>query len=167
MFSKLIQLMFVTTSLSPVLLTLGINSYIKYNDYSYLLIYLSISILLLFILRWIIKIALKKLEIASINIMEISNADNESILFIFTYLLPLIELNSIMLIYLLILFYFVVYNSNIYHFNPMLNLIGYHQYQIKLKDGISFILITKKKLISSKQVKNVVQLTNYILLEKE
>ncbi len=43
---------------------------------------------------------------------------------------------------------------------------GYHQYKVKLSSGVSYILITRKTLINTKQVKEVVQLTNYILLEK-
>lgn len=101
------------------------------------------------------------------SIREISNADNESIIFIFTYLIPLLDIDSYMVIFLLGLFFLVIFTTNLYHFNPFLGLLGYHQYEIKLEDGPTYILISKKTLINSKQIKNVVQLTNYILLEKD
>lgn len=167
MFSKVIQVILVTTSLSPVLLTFWFKEFSKGWNFVEGIFYLITAVSLLIILKFIINVAKKKLEIIPISITEISNADNESIIFIFTYLIPLLAIDTYMVLFLLGLFFIIVFTTNLYHFNPLLGLLGYHQYEIKLKDGPTFILITKKTLINSKQIKNVVQLTNYILLEKE
>ena len=167
MFSKLIQLILVTTSISPVLLTLWFKEFSASGMWTSGLSWLIIAILLLVVLKFIIETAKRKLEIVPIYISEISNADKESLIFIFTYLIPLLEIDSEMIFFLLILFFIIIFTTNIYHFNPLLGLLGYHQYEVKLKEGTTFILITKKTLINVKQVKSVVQLTDYILLEKE
>ena len=167
MFSKLIQLILVTTSISPVLFTLWFKEFSASGMWTSGLSWLIIAILLLVVLKFIIETAKRKLEIVPIYISEISNADKESLIFIFTYLIPLLEIDSKMIFFLLILFFIIIFTTNIYHFNPLLGLLGYHQYEVKLKEGTTFILITKKTLINVKQVKSVVQLTDYILLEKE
>lgn len=167
MFSKFIQLILVTTSISPVLLTFWFKKFSSSWRWTSGLPCLIIAILLLVVLKFIIETAKRKLEIIPIYISEISNADKESLIFIFTYLIPLLEIDSKMIFFLLILFFIIIFTTNIYHFNPLLGLLGYHQYEVKLKEGTTFILITKKTLINVKQVKSVVQLTDYILLEKE
>ncbi len=167
MFSKLIQIILVATSLSPVLLTFWFKLFSKSCDLKEGIFYLISAIILMVILKLIIDLAKKKLEVIPISIKEISNADNESVIFIFTYLIPLLGIDFNMMLFLLVLFFIIVFTTNIYHFNPLLGLLGYHQYEVKLEDGPTFILITRKTLINSKQIKSVVQLTNYILLEKE
>mgnify|MGYP001357920018 FL=1 len=167
MFSKIIQLILVSTSMSPILLTFWFKDFSRDWDIIEGWYFLAISIFLLFVLFTTLKTAKNKLEVLPVKISEISNADNESIVFIFTYLIPLLDISTSMIIFLVILFFIILLNTNIYHFNPVLGILGYHQYEIKLKEGTSFILITKKALVTSSQIKFVVQLTNYILLEKE
>lgn len=167
MFSKIIQLILVITSLSPVLLTFWFKEFSKNWNLADGVTYLLTAIILFLVLKFLLLLAKEKLEILQVSISEISNADNESIIFIFSYLIPLIDIDRTMITFLLLLFFVIIYTTNIYHFNPILGLWGYHQYQIKLTNGTNFILITKKKLLNSKQIKNVVQLTNYILMEKE
>lgn len=167
MLSRLIQIILVSTSISPVLLTFWFKSFSKSLNLIDGLIYLIFSLLLIILLKIILKIAQNKLEILPISIVEISNADHESVIFIFTYLIPLLEINTSMILFLLSLFLLIITTTNIYHFNLLLGILGYHQYEIKIKDGTSFILITKKYLVNIKQINKVVQLSNYILLEKE
>jgi hypothetical protein len=126
-----------------------------------------IAIVLIIVLYFLIHIAKNKLEELPVSISEISNADNESVVFIFSYLIPLLDIDTSMTIFLLALFYLIIFTTNIYHFNPVLGILGYHQYEIKINEGTNFILITKKTLVNTKQIKRVVQLTNYILLELE
>ena len=167
MFSKILQIILVVTSLSPVLLTFWFKEFSKAWNFIDGVFYLLLAICLLFILMLLMRIAKKKLEIVPVTITEISNADNESIIFIFTYLIPLIDIDTSIALFLLILFFIIVSTTNLYHFNPLLGLLCYHQYEVKLKEGVTFILISKKKLINSRQINKVVQLTNYILLEND
>jgi chromate transport protein ChrA len=155
------------TSLSPILFTYWFKEFSKnYNFYDGLFFLVTALILAVF-LYMILELAKSKLEVIPINISEVSNADNESIIFIFVYLIPLLEIDRSMVIFLSILFFMIILTTNIYDFNPILGLMGYHQYEVKLSNGVSYILITRKTLINVKQINKVVQLTNYILLEKE
>lgn len=167
MFSKIIQVLLVLTSVSPVLLTFWFKSFSQSWKLTDGLVFLFLGIILISILKLILYTAKIKLEVLPISITEVSNADQESLVFIFTYLIPLLNIDTAMIIFLLILFFIIIFNTSIYHFNPILGLLGYHQYEIKIEGGLTFILVTKKTLRNTKQIKNVVQLTDYILLEKE
>lgn len=165
MFSKFIQFVLVITSIAPVLVTFWFREFKKYWNIFDGLPYFLAAVLLFIVLKVFINLAKQKLESITIKMNEISSADQESIVYIFTYLTPLLDIDIKMIIFLLILFAIIVFTTNIYHFNPMLGILGYHQYEVKI-DGTSFILITKKTLVNTKQIKYVVQLTNYIILEK-
>lgn len=165
MFSKIMQIMLVTTSISPVLLTFWFKEFSDKWDFRDGIFYLIAAIFLLILLYVLIKIAMHKLEKVPLKITQISNADKESIPFIFSYIIPLLEIDKPMVIFLLILFFFIIFTTNIYHFNPMLGILGYHQYEVNIEGGSIFILITKKTLINVDQIKKVSQLTNYILID--
>lgn len=167
MFSKFLELLMVFTSLSPVLLTLWFKELSKNWNCTDGLTYLVIVIILGIIAFIILKISHKKLQLLPIKIESISTADNEMISFIFAYLIPLLEISYPILFFLIVLFGFIVLTTHSYHFNPMFNLFGYHYYKVSIEGGTTFILMTKKTLINTKQIKSIVQLTNYILLEKE
>lgn len=54
-----------------------------------------------------------------------------------------------------------------YHFNPMLGLLGWHFYKVESSEGVTFILITKKRLRTAANAITVGNLTEYILLDME
>ena len=115
--------------------------------------------------------AKSKLEVLKISIEEIKTADNETVSFIIVYLLPLAngitESFSIpILIFVGVFFFFIVLSTNSYHFNPLINLVSYHFYEAKVKGGITYILLSKKNVSTSKSIKEVYHLTEYMILEK-
>ncbi len=90
--------------MSPILLTYWFKEFSKnYNFYDGLL-FLVIALILVVFLYIILKIAKSKLETIPISISEISNADNESIIFIFVYLIPLLDLDKSMVVFCLFCF---------------------------------------------------------------
>jgi len=44
--------------------------------------------------------------------------------------------------------------------------VGYHFYEAKVKGGITYILLSKKNVSTSKSIKEVYHLTEYMILEK-
>ena len=167
MFSKFLELLMVLTSLSPVLLTLWFKEFSQNWNYNDGLIYLVIAVVLWGIAFIILNISRKKLQLLRVKIDSISTADKEMISFIFAYLIPLLDISYPVLFFLLGLFVFIVLTTHSYHFNPIFGLFGYHYYEVSIEGGTTFILMTKKTLMNTKQIKNIVQLTDYILLEKE
>ena len=167
MFSKILQFIMVVVSLAPVFLTLSFLSFFgKEQNFNLGILYLAITIIMVITSWFLINIAKFKLEILPIKIKSVTSADKEILSFVFVYLLPLISIDTKTLIFILILFFFIAYTTHIYHFNPILGLFGFHFYEIEIENGTKFILMTKKTLFNTKQIKEVVQASNYILIDK-
>jgi hypothetical protein len=166
MFSKLLELLMVFTSLSPVLLTLWFKEFSHHWNFADGLVYLIIAIILWGFAFIILNVSRNKLQLLPVKIESISTADKEMGSFIFAYLIPLLEISYPLLFFLLGLFVFIVLTTHSYHFNPIFGLFGYHYYEVSIEDGTTFILMTKKTLMNTRQIKSIVQLTDYILLEK-
>lgn len=166
MFSKLLELLMVFTSLSPVLLTLWFKEFSDHWSFADGLVYLIIAIILWSFAFIILNISRTKLQLLPVKIESISTADKEMVSFIFAYLIPLLEISYPLLFFLLGLFVFIVLTTHSYHFNPIFGLFGYHYYEVSIEGGTTFILMTKKTLMNTNQIKSIVQLTDYILLEK-
>jgi len=166
MFSKFIRKFILSlSSLSPVVLTFWFKEFsTNFNladGWIYFLIFLTISIITFFMIRF----AKKKLEEVEVKIHSIQNADSEVISYIFAYILPLIGFDIKLTLFILFLYLFIVFTTNIYHFNPILGLFGYHYYTVSFDNGITFVLISKKTLMNANEISSVVQLDDYTLLE--
>lgn len=172
----------VSTSLAPVFLTLWFieisNSWDKSLSiltniklhYSSGVWYFLAAILLTALCWGIIVLSKKQLEKIPVKILSVKTVDNEIVGFVLVYLFPLVNqttanVNISVLIFVSILFFIVIYISNLYHFNPLLSFIGYHFYEVTIDGGITYVLITKKKITSCKSIKHAIQLTDYMIME--
>jgi len=100
-------------------------------------------------------------------------SDREVIGFLLAYVLPLamtgtsaLRPDTWSLVYLLLLFGSVVWGTHAYDFNPLLGLLGYHFYEVELDSGISYIVISKRPILNMRQITEAVQLTEYVLLDR-
>lgn len=182
MLNKVAKLFLVSTSLAPICLTLWFlkisdkwNSDLNFwlnlkNNWSSGIWYLIITITLTIICLFLIKLSKIKLEQMPIDITSVKTADKEIVGFILVYLLPMInetttKVSSNILIFVSLLFFIIIYFSHSYHFNPIMGFLNYHFFEVTTKDGITYVLITKKNITHCKKVKNIVQLTEYMILE--
>lgn len=170
MLSKLTKVLLVSTSFSPVFLTLWFAEFSKAWELKEGWFYLAIAILLSILCFSIMKIARKNLESMPVRITAISTSDKETVGFIIVYLLPLInqtsiQINFYLLLFILLIFFISLFTTNSYHFNPVLGIFGYHFYEVTIEGGITYVLVTKKNLTNTKKVDNVVQISEYMILE--
>ena len=183
MVSSLFKVIFISTAISPVLLTIfainAINDWEKINDSFWARIYLVFSDhfyfilipLILTLLCWIIiSCSQKKLESFRVSLKSVRISDREAFSFLLAYFLPLVTrpslgVNMSMLYLFLVIFFVFIFASHSYHFNPLLGLFGYHSYEITTETGMSYILITRKGIRSCKDINRVVHITDYIVLE--
>ncbi|WP_367899218.1 hypothetical protein AB3N61_18645 [Leptospira sp. WS58.C1] len=165
MLSLFAKIIFVLTSLAPVLVSFGVSQ--KMSPFEKLT--LISSAVLLFFIAWITLVYIQANgEIEPINIESLKNADQEVLAFLVTYLVPFlasVEFSNALIIYLII--FVAIFNSNSYHFNPLLGIIGYHFYQIETNTKVSYILITKRKIRNMKSINKVVHITDYLVMDKE
>jgi len=184
MLNKLAKLALVSTALAPICLTLWfveISSVWQSNTSfadniaahwqagsGYLLAALVLSGLC-FGLVWL-SASPQGLEPLPVKIKSVKTADKEIVGFLLVYLLPLINQNQNtislpVLLFVAAIFFLIVYNSHAYHFNPLLGLFGYHFFEVTIEGDITYVLITRQNITDCKAVSQVVQLTEYMILD--
>jgi hypothetical protein len=114
-----------------------------------------------------------QLGVIKVKLFRAKTSDREVIGFLLAYVLPLALTGSVAakpdgwsLLYLVVLFGAVVWGTHAYDFNPLLGLIGYHFYEVEVEGGITYVVISKRTIVDVQQVTEVVQLTEYVLLDK-
>jgi len=170
MLNKAAKLTLVATSLAPICLTLWFLEFSKAWDWQAGWYYLLIAALLTVLCGTLVRLSGKKLEKLPVKIKAVKTVDKEIVGFLLVYLLPLINQTSNtislpVLIFIAVIFFFIVQNSHAYHFNPLLGFFGYHFYEATLEGDITYVLITKQNIADCKSITQVVQLTEYMILE--
>lgn len=184
MLNRLAKLALVSTALAPICLTLWFveissawQSALPLADNlathwrsgsGYLLAALVLSGLC-FGLVWL-SASRHGLERLPVRIKSVKTVDKEIVGFLLVYLLPLINQsqNTIslpVLVFVAVIFFFIIYNSHAYHFNPLLGFFGYHFFEVTIEGDITYVLITRQNITDCKAVSQVVQLTEYMILD--
>lgn len=184
MLNKAAKLALVATSLAPIFLTLwfvelssvwetalpwshNFTSHWQAGS-GYLLAALMLCVLC-FSIVWLAA-SRYGLERLPVKIKAVKTVDKEIVGFLLVYLLPLINQsqNTIsvpVLVFIAVIFFVIVYNSHAYHFNPLLGFFGYHFYEVTIEGDITYVLITRQNITDCKNVSQVVQLTEYMILD--
>lgn len=102
---------------------------------------------------------------------SIEAADDENVAFLVLYAMPLFtsQFNTLdwkLWLPLGAMFVIIAMTGYCFHFNPLLNLLGWHFYRVTSPDGVTFILITRKHLRTISKDLPVVQLTEYVLVDR-
>ena len=163
------KLLLTSTAIAPVLLTYGWVAYqAKESRQAFAL--LGACVVLVMICLGMLAYSKKHLERLKFSATTVEAADRENMGFLLLYLLPLFTtqfttLNWQVWIPAIIIFAAVVATGYSYHFNPLLGLMGWHFYKISTKEGVTYVLITKKQLRNVVATIEVGQLTEYIVLD--
>jgi hypothetical protein len=110
------------------------------------------------------------LEPMDFTVQTAEAADGENLGFMLLYLLPLFtdkikDLDWQLWLPTLAFLGVMIANGYAHHFNPLLGLLGWHFYKVSGAGGISYILITKRKLADTLTPMRVALLTDYMLIE--
>ena len=106
------------------------------------------------------------------KITGLHGRDAEPMSYIASYLIPFVALpfsgwqQGIALLILIVVLGIVYVNSNMIHINPMLNLLGYHLYEITVEDSKqTYSLITRRR-IGRGEALHLIDIGEGIFLEK-
>lgn len=170
MLSKIVKTYFVATSLAPVCFSLAYVSYQRGDFWPWGISCLAIALILGASSLKIIALAKSRLESLPVTVRKVKSSDKEVIGFFVAYVLPLlfakiinVDIGAVALF--VVLLGFVIWGTHSFQVNPLLGVFGFHFYEIETEDGISFVLVTKRKIVNAKNVGRVVQLTEYMVLE--
>lgn len=170
MLNKVAKLALVATSLAPICLTLWFVEFSKNWDWQQGWGFLVTALLMSITCYGLLRLSVGKLESLPIKIKSIRTADKEIVGFLLVYLLPLIKqstntISTPVLVFVASLFFLIVYNAHVYHFNPLLGFFGYHFYEVTIEGDITYVLITRQSITHCKGISRVVQLTEYMILD--
>ncbi len=169
MFSSFTKLLLVMTSLSPIALVYG---WVTYSEAYYWtsLILLAACIVLTISTLVVLRSADKYLERFEFKFTSVEPVDQENVTFLLFYLSPLFvdkigSLNFNVLVPALAIYALLTATSYTYHFNPFLALMGWHFFKITSQEGVTYVLLTTKKINNVDSISEVGQLTDYMLID--
>ena len=170
MLGRLIRILLALTAIAPLSISLAYIYATKDQNYQLALVAALSCVLLGAGSLWIIEKAQARLERLPISIKKAKSADKEVIGFFVAYALPLVfrgqaspDFGAWILAAGMLLF--VLWSTHSLQVNPVLGLFGYHFYEVETADGITYLLISKRRIGNALTIKFVVQLSEYGILE--
>jgi len=160
------------SSLAPVLGAYAVNDFSDGKGVVSALYWIWPAVLLVIICWLLMHFAHTMIEKETLSVESIQSTDKEMLAFLVAYLLPIIAKNTLdtshhfataLFTYAIVLL--CISHSNAFHFNPLLGLVGYHFYEVKAAEGMTFMLITKRIVTKQKFALPVVKVGNYMYLE--
>lgn len=170
MLGRLVRLLLALTAIAPLSISMAYIYAVKDQNLQFAAIAALLCILLGAIALKIIETSSQKLERLPVTIKKAKSADKEVIGFFIAYALPLVFRGdsspdlSAWLVAACMLF-FVLWSTHSLQVNPVLGLFGYHFYEVETADGITYLLISKRRIGNAFTIRFVVQLSEYGILE--
>lgn len=165
-----LKTVFFLSSFSPTLLALAVVRYLISGDD--FLFYQLISVFLLGVALFclIFKLVIDQGERISFNAKKVESTDYFLLVFLAAYAAPIVmrmvELNfriiSIVLILLLVTLWVLPYIPS----HPLMYLFKYQFYKVESDSGVVYTLISKRNIRDPKTVKQVIAISDSMLMEK-
>ncbi|MFZ5354559.1 MAG: hypothetical protein ACOZCL_17785 [Bacillota bacterium] len=171
MINKLQKGLWILTGTAPILMAFSIVWYINKGTYMTSIIAAAAAVLLLLsacILFSVIKIKLPHLEF---NADSVTQSDGVIIGYIASYLMPFASVafddyNPYIFLAAALVIFLMKIRGNSPAANPLLFFVGYHYYEAGIENGIgNYLVISKKTIRNKNQIKNVIRITEYLLLD--
>ena len=171
MLSMMTNTFLTGSSIAPVILIYALLALVERENLigsMLILIFVALLSFCIFILFY----SKQHLERSEFSFIGAEAADKESVAILLLYLAPLLETSVADLEWAFIipasfLFLALVVTGYSFHFNPLLNILGWHFYTISTVEGITYTLITRKHLRKAGTKIVIGQLTRYTLLDVE
>lgn len=169
MLNWIARILLTATAVAPVLLVIAYY-YVCQAQYIVSATLLAVVVVLVVVLLLLLRYCDRTIERTKFSIVSIESADREYVSFLLLYLSPLFfsdiaNANWSIIVASFTVFAVFVATGYGYHFNPLLGLFGYHFYKVGTNEGVSYVLVTQKKLLTASNVFLVGQLTDYIVLD--
>lgn len=148
--SLLIRCLLFISSYFPLTVIFGILLWEKHVLWASIILLIGISGLILLFLYFVL-IAPRRAK-SHETITELDRHDGDVLSYVASYLVPFVSLDLTgaqlwaVIVFLAVLLIIYV-NSNMIYINPMLNIAGYHLYEVKIaKNETSFYLLTRQRV---------------------
>jgi hypothetical protein len=158
------------SSYAPLFLIIAMRGW---KDSRYLAAGIAVVAVLSVVVLFVFLRSAQRLASDKISVDSVVSRDGDAMSYIVTYLLPFlaVKLNDVTDAASLGLVLFVIailyVNSNMIYTNPVLNIAGYHIFEIQDADGKTTALICKRAYVRMGSEINVISVGDYVLLEKK
>ena len=169
MLGRLVRILLALTAIAPLSISLA-YVFASQRKFVWAGAAVGCCIALGWLALWIITRASERLEQLPISIQKAKSADKEVIGFFVAYALPLMfrgpsapDLEGWVVAGAMLLF--VLWSTHAIQVNPVLGVLGFHFYEVEAKGGVTYLLISRRKISNVLSVVRVAQLSEYGLLE--
>ena len=162
------RLVLFLSSYAPLFLIFAVKQYPHSHKVS--LIFSLVAVISLVVLTVFIK-TFKSLAPSDITVKDHSSKDGDSMSYIVTYLVPFLDIkfdqieNVIGLLITLVVLGVLYVNSNMIYTNPVLNLAGYHIFDIHTSEERPMVLVTRRSFLKSGMELRIVLMGDYAGIE--
>ncbi len=166
--SKLTRIFLFISSYFPLLVIFAVLNYDKYYIAS--LICLAVGLLSILFLLLHLRTA-HDLSGSRFVVEKVRSKDAEAMVYVGTYIVPFIGFHfddwrgivSTMIFFVVVAIIYI--NSNLIFVNPLLNLFGYHMYEVEANGGTVHALISRRSHLEKDNSFVVVKIGNEVLME--
>jgi hypothetical protein len=169
MLGRLVRILLALTAIAPLSISLA-YVFANQRKFVWALAAVGCCVALGSLALWIITRASERLEQLPIAIQKAKSTDKEVIGFFVAYALPLMfrgpsapDLEGWLVAGAMLLF--VLWSTHAIQVNPVLGVLGFHFYEVEAKGGVTYLLISRRKISNVLSVVCVAQLSEYGLLE--
>lgn len=174
MLNTVAKFLLVASSLAPVLGAIATIKLASREPWCNYVSWLGAALLLVVLCWGMLFYAAKNAQKHQLRIAQFERSDQEILAFLLAYLLPFVATGSIAFTkgwlvgaYILGIICLVIAHVGAFHFNPVMWLLGYHFYSVRDPDGMSHVLISRRRLTSAGVTIQTVQLAHHIYLHTE
>ena len=150
MLGRLVRILLALTAIAPLSISLA-YVFANQRKFAWALAAIGCCVALGSLALWIITRASERLEQLPIVIQKAKSADKEVIGFFVAYALPLMfrgpsapDLEGWMVAGAMLLF--VLWSTHALQVNPVLGVLGFHFYEVEAKGGVTYLLISRRKI---------------------
>jgi hypothetical protein len=164
------RLILFLSSYAPLFLIIAVRGW---KDSRSLAIGLAVAAVLSVVILFVFLRMAQNLAPGKVAVSSVISRDGDAMSYIVTYLLPFlaVKLNDPTDVFSLGVVLFVIgllyVNSNMIHTNPVLNIAGYHIFEIEDSKGKTTALICKRSYVRVGSELDAISVGDYVLLEKK
>lgn len=160
---------FAATAVAPIALAYSWAAFLQNRYWVAAILFVTAPFLVLLCQIQIMS-ALRSFQRLTISPKAAEATDRESVALIVLYLIPLFtyrftDLQWNVIVPCMVLLAAIFSTGYNFYFSPLLGLLGWHSYKIADQAGITYVIITKRELRSALKQFEVVQMTEYLLLD--
>lgn len=161
------------TAISPAFGSAAITAIFVHDNWQWGIAWTVTGLVTVAIAGLLIRFAKNHVQTSSMHVNDVEPADQRVLEFLIAYLLPVFSsanlpnlAGSIILSsYSLLIVLLIVANGNMFQFNPVLSMMGYHFYIVTSDRGIEYLLISKRALHKGDRDISYKRLSEYVFLD--